>query len=104
MRPVYKISRHARARSAQRSFPTGIAYMIIDFGEPWPAGRGAVKYVLHRRCMPPLRREYGSEVAVALEPFRRRGAYVVVQGNTLITLAYAGRRFKERSRRRRRRT
>lgn len=91
MRPSHALTRHAHERSTARSIPPGIAEMIIEYGASRDAGDGARKFALSSRSMSLLRRQFGPGITKALEPYRRRGAYVVARANAIITVAFADR-------------
>lgn len=85
-----RMTRHAQERSTGRSVPPGIAELILSYGDSRDAGDGARKYGLSAESMTELRRDYGRELPKILEPYRRRGAYVVAAADRIITVAFAG--------------
>lgn len=91
MRPSMMLTRHAHKRSTGRAIPPGVARLIRDYGEVREAGGGAHRFALSGSSMAELRREWGPEIAKAIEPFRKRNAYVVAEGDQIITVAFASR-------------
>jgi len=90
MRIRHQMTRHARERSTARLLPPGIAQMILEYGASRDAGDGARKFALSSDSMAELSRDYGRELPKTLEPYRRRGAYVVAVADQIVTVAFAG--------------
>ena len=86
----HRMTRHGRERSTGRRIPPGIAEMILAYGESRDARDGARKYGLSAGSMAELRRDYGPELPKILEPYRRRGAFVVAAADRIVTVAFAG--------------
>lgn len=89
MATPYAFTRHASERSGARSIPPMIAEIILEFGESHDAGDGARKYALSKQSMRQLRRHAGRELVKAIGPYRNRNAYVVANGDRIITIAYS---------------
>jgi hypothetical protein len=89
MNHAYEATRHARDRSTARAIPPMIAEIILEFGQSRDAGDGARKYALTKEGMRELRRSGGREITKAVEPYRKRNAYVVATEGRIVTVAYA---------------
>ena len=85
----YVFTQHAKERSVERTIPPMIVEFIIEFGDSIDAGDGARKYILTKRSMRELRQRAGREITKALDFYRSRYAYVVANGNRILTVAYA---------------
>ncbi|GGD19478.1 hypothetical protein [Sinisalibacter lacisalsi] len=91
MQTCYRMTKHAHERSTARSIPPGIAQMILDYGISREAGDGARKFALSGESLSALRRDFGRDFPKVVESYRRRGAYVVVVADKIITVAFADR-------------
>ena len=78
---------HARSRIISRSIPEGVVGIILEYGESARKVEGADRLALTKRSLKEYRKHYGAALAKALEPFRR--AYVVVDGDMIITAAFS---------------
>jgi hypothetical protein len=87
----HKLTRHARERSTERGIPPIIADLIVEFGTSYDAEGGARKYALSKQSMRELRRAGGPLLTETLARYRKRNAYVVAAGGTIITVAFATR-------------
>ena len=76
---------HARNRMESRSIPEGVVGIILEYGEPVRKVEGADRVALTKKSLKEYKKRYGDKLAKALEQFRR--AYVVVDGDTIITVA-----------------
>lgn len=82
-----RLSRHAQARMQQRSIPSAVVYLLLDFADPRPAGEGCQRFAFTKRSITDARRALGRS-AKALD--RYLNAYVVVtEDNLVITAARA---------------
>lgn len=80
-------TRHARERQTARAIPEGVIKMILEHGESLHAREGAQKWALTPSSMKCIKKHYGPGIADAVAPFRR--AYVVLAGDTVVTVAFA---------------
>ena len=78
---------HARSRIVSRSIPEGVIGIILEYGESARKVQGADRLALTKKSIKEYRKRYGAALAKALEPFRR--AYVVVDGDKIITAAFS---------------
>ena len=85
-----KLSRHARERAQQRSIPTGVISLILEYGTARNAGEGAVSYSFTKKNLRAMKRLLGRSVTDALCSYR--DAYVVVADGLVITAAIAKQR------------
>lgn len=89
MRPHLVLTRHAHERSTGRSIPPLVAEFIVEYGQSFDAGDGTRKYFLTKDSLRAIRRHGGPEFAKVLAPYRNRGAYALLAGDRVVTLAYA---------------
>lgn len=79
------LSRHAAVRMQQRSIPTAVVELLLDFGKPTPVGGGATSY----RFTAATWDEAMSSMDRPSELRRYRNAYVVEsRGGVVITAAW----------------
>lgn len=82
-----RYSRHARNRATSRNIPPGISEFILEYGDSIKTRDGALKYGLSKSGFRQLKRDYGPEIAKAVQ--RYRAAYVVECGGLIVTCAFA---------------
>ena len=82
-------TKHARKRLQQRSIPPGIVSLIMEFGAEARAGDGATSYFLTKDSCREIKRWFGGGFADAIGRYRR--AYVIADGETVITAAFGSR-------------
>ena len=78
---------HARDRMESRDIPEGVVGIILEYGEPIRKVEGADRVALTKKSLKAYRKRYGAALTKALDAFR--AAYVVVDGNSIITVAFS---------------
>ena len=78
---------HARDRMESRDIPEGVVGIILEYGEPIRKVEGADRVALTKKSLKAYRKRYGTALTKALDVFR--AAYVVVDGNNIITVAFS---------------
>ncbi|MGH7090567.1 MAG: hypothetical protein ACREFQ_16860 [Stellaceae bacterium] len=89
MSSTCSFTRHAWQRMQQRSIPSGVVDLILEYGHEAEAGEGASRFALDKDSLRAIRRSFGTQFADALN--RYRSAYVVANGERVITAAFASR-------------
>lgn len=86
---ISSFTRHAWHRAAERSVPTSLISLLLDYGESRDAGEGARKFAFSKTSLRHLKRDLGPSAIENLDRYRK--AYVVAAEGHVITVAFARR-------------
>ncbi len=86
---VSSFTRHAWHRAAERSVPTSLVNLLLDYGESRDAGEGARKFAFSKTSLRHLKRDLGPSAVKNLDRYRK--VYVVASEGKVITVAFARR-------------